>query len=594
MPSELILLFVNKLEKCDVNVLKISEFFGIKVRPISAYDSLNDSGFLKKEACDRDLCVATSSKTLADGILAEGVDSKVRNLIFSAVRYMFVYDTESGGPDSAAISRLTDGYIVQSEKSIDARSNYEISDKCQGICAELSGLTFGPANRNCDFTFKVKDDSFAFDNIITIESEPFFFRLRKARCTLFWLGVKELVDIRSRIDRDFSFRTLFSKSFPFIMFLRYVFGDKCWHASGSQACLIIDDPLIKERYGYLNYDLLLKLSAERSFSASVAFIPFNYKRTDQKVSRKLQEKEDRFSLCIHGCDHTKMEFGTVSCRNLSWKAKLALERMEKHKKSTGLRYDRVMVFPQGIFSTNSMSVLKSNNYLAAVNTSPFSCDVHLPLRTCDFLSPGIMTYNHFPLFLRRPPGDIIDFVFDLFLKKPVLVVLHHDYFRDGYESLGKLIGAINGCKDDIKWTSLEKIVRKSYWQRKVSDDTICVQLYARRASIKNDSGRELKYVICWAESKKIRIADIYLNGKSVAYEIGEGQLRVSTLVKAGEELDFEIVYEDDYRTCGAVKDGKFSVVRPFVRRRLCEFRDNIISKKPFMLELSDKIKKLVS
>jgi len=42
------------------------------------------------------------------------------------------------------------------------------------------------------------------------------------------------------------------------------------------ACLVIDDPLLKPRYGRLDYKNLLEEMKEHSFFTEIAFIPWNY------------------------------------------------------------------------------------------------------------------------------------------------------------------------------------------------------------------------------------------------------------------------------------------------------------------------------
>ena len=41
------------------------------------------------------------------------------------------------------------------------------------------------------------------------------------------------------------------------------------------ACLVIDDPLLRPRYGLLNFQHLLNLMSASNFSTSIAFIPWN-------------------------------------------------------------------------------------------------------------------------------------------------------------------------------------------------------------------------------------------------------------------------------------------------------------------------------
>ena len=132
------------------------------------------------------------------------------------------------------------------------------------------------------------------------------------------------------------------------------------------ACLVIDDPLLKPRYGCLDYRKLLEAMKEHNFFTEIAFIPWNYKRSDAKTVKLLADNPDYFGICIHGCNHTYNEFGGSNYKELSNLSATAMWRMEQHKRLTGLSYDPVMVFPQGLFSSVAMLALKKQGFLAAL------------------------------------------------------------------------------------------------------------------------------------------------------------------------------------------------------------------------------------
>jgi hypothetical protein len=204
--------------------------------------------------------------------------------------------------------------------------------------------------------------------------------------------------------------------------------------------IIIDDPLLRENYGFLNYRKLLKLMDVHNFFTTIAFIPWNYNRTDKKIADLFRERLDRFSLCVHGCDHTRGEFAKKDFNYLDNKVKLATARMIEHEKRTGIPFDRIMVFPQGEFSNEAMEALKKNNYMAAVNT------VAMPVN-------GPISCN-LPFFLRYKPEDVIDCISD-----PTFIVLHHDYFKKGYERLTDFVDELNARSINIKWDSVGSIIR---------------------------------------------------------------------------------------------------------------------------------------
>ena len=117
----------------------------------------------------------------------------------------------------------------------------------------------------------------------------------------------------------------------------------------------------------------------------------------------VQRKPRDYSLSVHGCDHTRAEFGSSDRQRLYWKAQQALERMNRHESITGISHDPVMVFPQGIFSEAAMDVLKRTGLIASVNNDVISADphprAHHSLRCMGHRSHALQTF-------RSLPGDI--------------------------------------------------------------------------------------------------------------------------------------------------------------------------------------------
>lgn len=231
------------------------------------------------------------------------------------------------------------------------------------------------------------------------------------------------------------------------------------------ACLIIDDPLLKPKYGCLEYEKLLVEMRNHNFFTEIAFIPWNYRRSDPKTVKLLSDNADYFSICVHGCNHTGNEFGEGSYQQLSALAYTALWRMEQHQKLTGLPYDPVIVFPQGKFCSLAMQALKDQGYFAAFNTTIQATDVEEP-PTVECQRPATTIYHDFPMFLRRYPKDKSHFVQDVANGRPIIMVEHHGAFRNGYRAITDLVDWVNGL-GRIRWTSLLSIAehylgRKAY------------------------------------------------------------------------------------------------------------------------------------
>ena len=136
------------------------------------------------------------------------------------------------------------------------------------------------------------------------------------------------------------------------MFITWAFRDVMWRPHELGACLIIDDPLLKSRYGFCDFPRLRDLCGKHRFTTNIAFIPWNWRRTTRRASEFFRSESDLFSVSVHGCDHVAAEFGATSLDVIDGRARLAQTRMRKHQARTQIQYDPVMVFPQGVFSSH--------------------------------------------------------------------------------------------------------------------------------------------------------------------------------------------------------------------------------------------------
>ena len=206
----------------------------------------------------------------------------------------------------------------------------------------------------------------------------------------------------------------------------------------------------------LGFRELLALMKQVRFWTSIAFIPWNWRRSDPKVVQLFKDNPNDYSLCVHGCDHTAAEFGTSNEQQLRAIASEAVRRMSLHEQRTGLAHDRVMVFPQGIFSEQAILELKRANFSAVVNTEVHSNLLRgRKLRISDVWDVAVTSYGDFPIYTRRYPAQGIEnLAFDVLLGKPCLVVIHHDFFRNGYNRLVQFIDQLNALRVSLSWRGL--------------------------------------------------------------------------------------------------------------------------------------------
>jgi len=342
--------------------------------------------------------------------------------------------------------------------------------------------------------------------------------------------------------------------------------------------LVIDDPVLKSRHGFVNFQKLLSLMKRYNFSTNIAFIPWNWRRSSPEVVRLFTENPENYSISVHGSDHTRAEFGSSDQRRLYWKAQQALERMNRHESITGICHDHIMVFPQGIFSEAAMSALKHSGLIAAVNSDVISSDSQpRAVRISELWDIAVMGYSDFPIFTRRYPWEgIANFAFDVMLGKPAIVLIHHDYCSDRCARLIDFIKGLNALKCPLTWSSLGEVVRRSYRQREVSPDVIEVEMYGTELRIENRSGRRKRYLIRRRESEPSSIKELHVGSEEMVWNFHDGRIDFEIELGPGENRIIAIKFHD-LDGNGQCEETPSYKAKAMLRRYLCELRDNYVT-----------------
>jgi hypothetical protein len=375
-----------------------------------------------------------------------------------------------------------------------------------------------------------------------------------------------------------------SRLVPQAMALRYAAGDECWRPSKAYASIIIDDPLLRKNYGFLNFESLLRLAEQYNFHATIAFIPHNFRRNSSRITRMFQENVARLSICFHGNDHTEGEFASSDSAFLNTLLSVAEDRMKSHFEATGLPCDRVMVFPQGGFSVEAMKTLKAHNVYAAVNTVPHPAKHPVELTIGELAQPAVLRYGGFPLFIRKPIRQTHsqDIAFNLFFGRPVLIVEHHDLFEHP-EPLVEIVTRINSMAPEVCWCNLATVASNSILTRRAPDGTHHVRAYSGTVRISNDLETIQRYLIEWGSTRDgASIEQVLMDGTPCrGFEVDDAGLRLSVELAPGSSRTFSLVHRNDQAT--VINLGLRWKARAFLRRRLSEVRDNYLSKNQRLL-----------
>lgn len=572
MQEEALLLTGDYPSRDDRRVERLLEFFGVRYekRRVTEF-ALGEPTSGKKH---RLMCAAQTFSRLTEGLQNP---SSGPNGLAQQLHSAFLYS--NGDPVALEnIVRQLSGASIPVRRGAKSHTQWHVADEPDGICGAMRGLSVHPAATTlgrCDF-FERNENSVT--PLIASGDNAAFLKVTSQQIPFFVSSVSPL-DIDAELTtRNFDVRDHLFSAVPVVSYIRWAFARGSWNAREASACLVIDDPLLKARYGFVRFRELLTLMKQLRFSTSIAFIPWNWRRSNARIVQLFKDNPDHYSLCIHGCDHTAGEFSVSDRKRLGAVASEAVRRMSLHERRTGLAHDRIMVFPQGLFSNEAIGALKGSGFHAAVNTEVHSNPpATRKLRISDVWDVAVMSYGDFPIYTRRYPAQAIEnFAFDLLLGKPCLVVIHHDFCSDGYAQLSHFIGQLNALKVPIVWRSLGDVLRRGYRQREVSLDSIEIEMYGSEALIENTSERAKSYLIRRREPRPHGIESLHAGSRQLAWEsIGdyvESKLKLGPGETTLLTLRFKVAEDVAHGHQNFVHRAK-----TMLRRYLSEARDNYVA-----------------
>jgi hypothetical protein len=585
MPADVTIIAHEEPSPMDRRLAHLVDFLGLRSKIIC---HRTGDAIAQLVASTPSTCLAVSARAVAAMLPADPAADHAMVRLLESVPAVLVYGISSDLQDARALSGLTEGAVSSVVSFGRDDTVYSVGSTVPAITEEFSGLSFGPIRRETDCGLAFGRRPAGLGELVSIDGLPLFALLRKPTSSLFLLACRDVADVAAPTDGILSADAYFSSLVPILMFIRYALGDRSWHVPQRYANLIIDDPLLQPSYGCVEYTRLLDEMDTYRFATTIAFIPWNYRRTDASIGKLFRSRLDRFSLCVHGCDHTAAEFGTTDGEHLNSLLHLATQRMQAHKQRTGVSYANVMVFPHGKFSTMSLRLLKSHNYLAATDRwVPDDVGSNHGLTLADLLLPAISKYHDFPLFRRRSPGRVADFALDLFLGKPALIAEHHGCFRDGYVPIRQFATRLNSLSQRLQWTGLSELVHNTYLRRRLSEDAIECRLVANRHTLHNPGSTWQRCFVSKHEDHTVPIKSVFINGTPHLFTVDDNWLRACVDMPPHSTMAISIEYANTWPSVRRSPPLTRSV-SVYVRRHLSELKDNYLYANQTVLSLVDR------
>jgi hypothetical protein len=580
------------LDSVDTRLIRLTEFLGGKVELLPLENGTAFSrAFFEERVAGKHSCLAINPEVLRRFFADQCFPSELASYLLSNFPFLLVYNLRPEEFSASTIRALSAGRLrsVLPMEGLNAKYTVAAGKIEMGGC--FSGLTFGPTEPAQDQVFSEDAEGGGIRTLIALDNRPVLVSIREKGAEVFFMAAARPADLEAAWDGK-PLIQYFSRLIPPAMALRHIFGDQCWLPNQRHATLIIDDPLLRKDYGFLNYEDVLKSMDKHNFHTSIAFIPHNFRRNSPATTRMFRERSDRYSICFHGNDHTGAEFAASDADLLNSMLGVAETRMHAYRKNTGLECDRVMVFPQGNFSSTAMKVLRARNFHAAVNTEAFPKGEAATLSLADVLQPAVLKYGGFPLFLREYVRKIAiqDIAFDLFFGKPIFVVEHHSIFKDP-GALVELANRINALAPEIQWSSVQTAIENSWLRHRGENGQVEVRVYSKTSRISNTSDTPMHYVVEWPERGARDIQKVELDGGPCEYLWTDyGSVRFPLTLAPGESRPVSVVHENKF---GVSKmNPRFSwTAKAFMRRRLSEIRDNHLSRNPHILSAAKFLQK---
>src|SRR5713101_1511239 len=373
----------------------------------------------------------------------------------------------------------------------------------------------------------------------------------------------------------------FSAMAPFILFLSHAAGDYAWHSDGHYANLTIDDAWLTQPYGHVNYPALLAEMEKHNFHTTIAFIPWNFDRSEPDIVALFRAHPERFSICVHGNDHEHREFGDYALNSLEGQIadiKQGVARMERFRTLTGIGYDRFMVFPHGVAPEETFAALETYEFLGTANYLNVPFGAKVPADPMFLLRPytvaygGLLSLSRYSSTDRIPQAEI---AIQSFLGNPVLLYGHESLFDAGMTAFNTNADFVNRVQPDTRWTSLGEIARHSYLIRRRSDSGFDVRMLSNEMALMNPGGTEAVFYVQRVTDTS-SVSALTIDGVAVDFERTENGMGFRLVIPSHQGSHVRVAFRNDLDL--AHQDIRKNNLHAYALRRISDFRDLYLSR----------------
>lgn len=271
-----------------------------------------------------------------------------------------------------------------------------------------------------------------------------------------------------------------------------------------------------------------------------------------------------------------------------------MKRMDHHQEQTGMGWDPIMICPREEYTVEALQALAdTGRFLGLVNTGCIPRNLNFEhVRGVDLLLPAQDSFFGFPIFKRHYWSDVSVFAMAAFLGKPVILVEHHDFFRDQNRAFKEFVAKLNTACPTVQWSGLADLARQTCLCRRVSPEAMEVRFFTDEFLMRNPTPHPQVVRFRRRLPPDRVIESIMVNGLKV------------TVAREGEFICFETILGGNstatvqlHRCTSPIPDGNSRGwtydVGIAIRRLLSEARDNWLSRNQILLNAANRLVKLV-
>jgi hypothetical protein len=216
-----------------------------------------------------------------------------------------------------------------------------------------------------------------------------------------------------------------------------------------------------------------------------------------------------------------------------------------------------MVFPYDACTADSLKLLKKHDFNMAMCASGRIPD---PAKESgrDFgMKPAVMDFYGFAL-AERYKCTYKDYIFDLFLNRPVVLYSHQGLFSKGMDAFNPIAEEINGLCGKVEWRSLGDIARHLYLKKSNKDGTIDVEMYSSEIELCNEAASERLYHVCKKEGFEVPVKEVTVNGIQARWFMKKDVLCIDVKIPGNSSIIVRARYSDDLPGRAKFPTGPFS------------------------------------